>query len=154
MEHSQLIEQAFAAYLLAIAPPPWNALLSNGAGLRIYPGESNLSKDGQLIVCYIPDSDGEEEPPNSGNRWHECMVELHTPIKNDDGSQFAAHQANATALQAAILSTTLPDQLSAAIGGFTVFGINGRTTIKNEEPEYWKSGWKVRLYSCPSAIPV
>ena len=156
MEHPQLIESAFVAYLTVFqtgmpAASPWPA------GMGIFPGENNLDKLGQRIVCYVEDGElGEEEPPNSGNRWAEPIVELRTPFNLPVGtatSPLVSHQAVSDALQSAILSNTLPDQLNTAQPLFTVFGLTDRKPMREQGENYWLSAWRVRLLSCASAIP-
>jgi hypothetical protein len=158
MEHSELIENAFVNYLTGLGPPsPWSA------GLLILPGENNLDKDGARIVAYVPRDGGmgEEDPPTSGNRWADPVIELRTPffqrtpaqIKAGVPDPLAAHQANAAALQSAILSNQLPDLLTAAIEGFTCWGVAERQPMREQESHFWASGWRVRLLSCPASFP-
>lgn len=152
MEHPELIETAFVNYLTGLSV--WSA------GLLIFPGENNLDKDDARIVAYIDGEMGDEDPPNSGNRWADVIIELRTPFGQLTAKEVAAnvadplavHKANAAALATAIESNTLPDQLTAAVDGFTCFGLAQRTPTREERPEYWSSGWKVRLFSCPSDI--
>lgn len=154
MEHVKLIESAFVNYLNGIAPSPWTV------GLLIYPGENNLDKDGARIVAYVEGDLGEEDPPTSGNRWADVIVELRTPFSKLTPAQVQAnavdplttHEANAAALQTAMLSVTLPDQLTAAQSGFTCLGLSERQPSRKQDGNYWSSGWKIRIYSCPSTI--
>lgn len=152
MEHPQLIEAAFTAYLAGLGG--WtNPLL-------FLAGESNIDKTSARIVSYVEGDLGEEEPPTSGNRWADVVVELRTPFYTLTAADVAAgtpqplavHQANATNLQTGILAVTLPDLLNAAVANFTVFGLTDRQPMRKQEGEFWSSGWKVRILSCPSAI--
>jgi hypothetical protein len=158
MEHIELIESAFVNYLATQV----NAGASVWTdGLLILPGENNVDKDAARIVAYVEGDLGEEDPPLTGNRWADVVIELRTPfskltkakIEAGAASPLEAHKANADALQTALLSVTLPEQLSAAIDGFTCFGLGNRTPTREQAPNYWSSGWKIRIYSCPSLIP-
>jgi hypothetical protein len=158
MEHAQLLESAAVAYLLGLAannPTYWDDLLENSAGaLRIYAGESSLDMDGQNIVAYIEGDMGEEDPPCSGNRWADLIIRLKTPsVRKSPDAQLASHQANASALQSAVLAATLPDLLTAAQAGLTVFGVKDRQPFREQDGTGWTSGWKISLYSCPCSFP-
>jgi hypothetical protein len=158
MEHPQLLESAAVAYLVGLAtnnPTYWDDLLEDAAGnLRINAGESSSEKDGQNIVAYISGDMGEEDPPCSGNRWADLIIALHTPsVKRTSDAQLASHQANADALQSALLAPTLPDLLTAAQAGLTVFGIKDRMPFREQDGLGWTSGWKIGLYSCPATFP-
>src|ERR1035438_6311488 len=127
-EHAELIENAWSAYLLNLNPLPWLPSLSGtDEVLRIYPGENNLTKDGQTVVCFVEGDLGPEDPPLSGNRTGEVTIRLRTPnikkIKPTDADALASHKLMADALQTAVLDLTLPDDLTAAIPNFTCFGI-------------------------------
>lgn len=154
MEHPELIETAFAEYLKNLDPVPWSGALGNGDSLRIFPGENNQDKDGPYIRCVTEMA--EEDPPCSGNRWAEVTVELVTPVvektAETDPDPLESHKANASALQTAILATDLPDQLTAAVDGFNCFGLSERTPIREQDEFAWRSGYHVRIYSCPSAL--
>lgn len=155
-EHPQLIEDAFVAYLTNQNPVPWgdDLVADNGEdeGLRIFSAEDFQDKDGNRIVVTAA-SVGDEDPPCSGNRWAEVTVELRSMVLADGSVSLASHQANANALQALMLSTTLPDQLTAATGNFRCFGVIQRNPYREEGDHYWASGWRIRLLSCPSAMP-
>jgi len=153
MTHIELLENAFVNYLKSLNV--WTA------GLLILAGENNLDKDAARIVAYVDGGELEdEEPPLSGNRPANVVVELRTPFSKLTAKEIAAgstqpllkHQANAAALQAAILSDTLDDQLTAAIAGFTVMGIYNRSELYGQSENYWMGGWRVRLLSCPKAF--
>jgi hypothetical protein len=146
-EHAELIENAFVNYLEPLAG--WSA------GLLIFPGENNLDKTGARIVAYVEGDLGEEDPPTSGNRWADVVVELRTPFQNKTPAlnPQTQHSANAAILATAISSATLPDLLTAAIANFTCQGITERTPMRSQESNYWMSGWKVKIYSCPASFP-
>jgi hypothetical protein len=155
MEHAELIESAFVNYLSGIRPSPWSD------GLLIFPGENNLDKSGARIVAYVPeDGVGEEDPPLSGNRICDVVIELRTPFSKLTAKDIAAkatqplvvHQLNADALQAALLSTTLPDDISAAIPGLSVWGIIDRKQMREQKANYWGSGWTIKMLSCPASF--
>jgi len=149
MEHATLIEAAFTNYLSASIPNT----------CQVFAGENNLDKSGQRIVSYVEEL-GEEVPPLSGNRETLVVVDLRTPFNKLTDAEVAAgntqplvsHQSIADDLQALILSTTLPDQLTAAILGFTCFGLVDRQPFREQNEKYWLSGWKVKIYSCPQAF--
>ena len=148
MEHAQLIEAAFVEYLqtmLVANASPWTQ------PLEIYPGENNLDKDVSRIVAYVEEF-GAEDPPCSGNRWCVVNIELRTPFFNGKVNLLANHQANANALQVAILNTSLPDNLTTAIPGFNCFGVTDRQPIRHQGENYWMSGWKINMFSCPSQL--
>lgn len=153
MTHIELIENAFKNYLSSL--DVWSD------GLLIFAGENNLDKDAARIVAYVEGGELEdEEPPLSGNRPAVVVVELRTPFSKLTAKEIAAgaiqplakHQANAGALQTAILSTTLDDQLTSAIAGFTVMGIYNRSEIYGQEENYWMGGWRIRLLSCSKSF--
>lgn len=154
-EHAELIENAFVNYLKAINPYPFTA------DLLILAGENNTDKNDARIVAYVAhDGVGQEDSPLSGNRQCECYIELRTPFSKltqkevDSGvlQPLAAHKANVDALQAALLSRTLPDDLTAAIAGFTCFGIIDRQQTREQKDNYWSSGWLIKMLSCPAAF--
>ena len=148
MEHSTLIEAALVQYLQSIlvaGVSPWIRPLD------IYQGFNNLDKDNSRIVAYVDDL-GNEDPPCSGNRWADVLVELRTPFFIGKVDMLAKHQANAGMLQSAILNTNLPDLLTSAIAGFTCFGITDRQNVGHEGENYWMSGWKITMLSCPAAF--
>ena len=160
-EHPELIENSFVEYLKSIATSPWNDDLMDGGELRIFPGESDTSLNGAFIRCYVPNGMGEEDPPLSGNRWAEVRVELLTPVSQPidasgqgtyDSVVLENHKANAAALSSAILDNELPDLLTAAISGFCCFGISERQPIREQTESHWKSGYEVKLLTCPSHI--
>ena len=172
MEHAQLIEAALVAYLTGLndgADPPnslWPAsLMVSGTPpvLRISAGEDILLKDGQCVVCSVGKDFTEEYPPSSGNRWCECAVELKTPVTQLSPSQLASnpvpptalanHRAAANVLENAVLVQNFPDLLTAASNGLTCFGVTDRLPVREQTKDYWLSGFKFRLYSCPSEFP-
>lgn len=168
MDHIELIEAASVAYLstLTTGNPPvsvWPVtMVAPGGGLMIYPGENNLDKQGQRIVCYVAGNElGDEDPPNSGNRWAEITWELRTPVFRPTALQIKTgvvdplgqHKLAVEALEAAALDSTLPDNLTAAVAGFTCFGFSNRTQIREEQENGWMSGWRIKLYSCPASFP-
>jgi hypothetical protein len=160
MEHTQLLENAFTNYLLGIqtgnpAASPWPPLFN------IFPGENNLDKNGQRIVCYVEGGQlGDEEPPNSGNRHFTISCELRTPIRKltvqevTDGlvDPYTIHSAVADTLQTAILNVNLPTLLEAAQANLTIFGLTNRTEFREQVHNAWISGWRVSGLSCPSYL--
>jgi hypothetical protein len=148
-EHAQLIQSAFVSYLSAINPSPWAEDLTGDSGLRIFAGESNDTKSGTRIVCSVS-GDMTEEPPCSGNRWADVQVELRTPVQDDGGVSFGFHQANAAALQTALMDVNLPDSLTSQSIGITVFGVTDRNPSQDESENYWASTMSIRVYSAPS----
>ena len=152
MEHPELIESAFVNYLTGKGG--WSA------NLLLLAGENNADKSDARIVAFVEGDLGNEDPPISGNRWADVEVELRTPFSKLTAAQVAAgatdpltqHKANAANLQTAMLSATLPEDLTASQAGFTCFGIAERTPIRKQDGNYWSSGWKIKVYSCPSTI--
>lgn len=151
MEHCELIEGASVNYLAELMPD----------NFLVYPGENNLDKSGQRIVCYVEGNElGEEDPPNSGNRWGDVVWQLRTPFSKLTGKEKAAgeaevldsHKAAANDLQAAVLALD-DEKFTAAIPGFTCWGIVNRTQIRDQEENGWVSGWRIRFLSCPAAFP-
>lgn len=154
MEHAFKIETAFANYLSGIIPSPFN-------GVQIFIGENNLDKTGARIVAYVPDGTlGEEDPPLSGNRYTDVTVDLRTPFSKLTPKQISdgvaepldTHRLNAAALEQALFSVTLPDQLTASADGFTCFGIVDRQPMRSDSENYWSSSYQIRIYSCASAF--
>jgi hypothetical protein len=152
MEHAEKIETAFVNYL--------TAQTSFSSGLLIYPGENNLDKTGSRIVAYVGNDLGNEEPPLSGNRTTAVTVELRTPYTKLTAAEAAAgtsqslteHKANAGALETALFSATLPEDLTAATTGFTCFGIADRQPERAQDGNFWQSAYKITIYSCASAF--
>ncbi len=154
MEHAELIENAFVNYLTGL-----NTIIAGNP--QILPGENNLDKTGARVVCYVPEEGvGEEDPPLSGNRICEVVVELRTPFSKLTAKELAtgvtqplvSHKANADALQVAMLAVGLPDSLTAAIAGFSCWGIINRQQMRDQKENYWGSGWQIKLLSCPAAF--
>lgn len=153
MNHPTALENAFNNYLDSLIWP---------SELDFYPGENNLDKDGPRIVSFIQgDELGEEDPPTSGNRWFEMTCELRTPFFKLTASQIAAnvpqpltqHQANADALQVAMLNTNICALLEAALPNtVSIFGIIQRTPGDEQQDNGWLSTWKIRGLSAPSYI--
>ncbi len=149
MEHPTLIEAAFVNLLSASIPNTCQVLA----------GEDNLDKTGQRIVAYVQDL-GEEMPPLSGNHETIVVVDLRTPFSKLSPKDIAGgtteplvvHQTIADQLQGLILSTTLPDQLTAAIPGFACFGLIDRQPFREQNEKYWLSGWRIKIYSCPTSF--
>lgn len=162
-EHAELIETSVVNYLLGLtsgdpAISVWSASLktTDGKSHRIFAGENNLDKDGQRIVAFVEGDLGPEDPPCSGNRWADVVVELRTPFSTPTqgaDTVLPSHKANAAALEAAILTSSLPELLTDSVVGFRCFGLDGnRQPMRHQDSNYWSSGYKFRLYSCPSAI--
>lgn len=152
-EHAELIENAFVNYLTTKGG--WTS------NLLLFAGENNVDKSDARIVAYVEGDLGQEDPPISGNRWADLIVELRTPFSkltakektNGTTDPLTQHKANAAALQTAMLSATLPEDLTAAQAGFTCFGLSERTPERKQDANYWSSSWKIKIYSCPSTIP-
>jgi len=146
-EHAELLETAFVDYLLGISPSPWDANLSGTIGLRIFPGENNLEKDGACILCYC--SDLTEDIAFSGNRWADFTVELKTPFNvdpDDPDADLLSHQANAAALSNAINDTTLIASLNSS--SLLVYSITEKSPHRSQDESSWVSGWSLKVYSC------
>ena len=154
-EHAELIENAFVNYLKAINPYPFSA------DLLIFPGENNLDKNDARIVAYIEGGDlRQEDPPLSGNRMTSVDVQLRTPFSKLAPAEKAKgvqepldqHKSNAAALSTAMLSASLPDDLTSSQAGFTCMGIFSRTPKREQQDNAWVSSWTIGIYSCPSAL--
>jgi hypothetical protein len=161
-EHAELIETSLVNYLTPLtsgnpAASVWSASLQSGSSFRIFAGENNEDKDGSCILVFVQDDLGPEDPPCSGNRWADVTIELRTSFNiptETEASPLVNHKLDAAALETAILADTLPDLLTASIDGFRCFGIDGdRKPYRNQDENYWASGYKLRIYSCPSTIP-
>jgi hypothetical protein len=148
-EHAKLIESAIASYLIGTSFPD---SLKNDAGLfRIFEGESESDKDGQVIIVSCG-SDLTEDPPFSANYWADCSVELRTPISSPvDGdteyNSLTIHQAASTVLRAAIMDTGFVAGINNA-GNIFVYMVLNRNPSRNEQQNYHSSGYSFRLYSC------
>ena len=146
-EHAELIENAFVSYLSGLSG--WSS------NLLILAGENNTDKNDARIVCYVDDL-GEEYPAISSNRITDVTIELRTPFTKLTAQEKASgtqepldeHKANAAALRTAINDTGLPELLSNTTT-FTCFGVVDRQPTRNQDPNYWSSGYKVRIYSAP-----
>jgi hypothetical protein len=164
MEHAEKLESSMVSFLSTLDPAayPWPVSLETDAGWRIAPGESDLVKDGQCILCMIEGDIGPEEPPCSGNRFVIMRIELRTPVQLPTDDQVALklptplqnHSTAAEVLANAISRADLPDQLTSTSLGLTVFGLDGnREQLREQTKAYWMSGWRIRIYSCPAAFP-
>jgi len=140
MEHSERIEQAVDSYL--------GTLTTFVGDLVINPGESADDKGSTVIIVRVDGDMGDEEPPYSNNRWCDFVIELRTPVIQDDPNTdwLAQHKANAAALENAVLD----DGFEAAISnsGLYVYRAVNRTEIREQNSDYWVSGMRFRLYSC------
>lgn len=145
MEHPQKIETAFVNVLAAQA---WPATFDTA---RILPGESDSQKTGQCVLCICEDSD-QEDPPSTGDKWNTVRVELRTPALRDQSATIAKHRSAAAVLENTVLDTTLKDLLTAAIADFTVIGILDRLPIRDQNDNYWMSGYTLRVLSCSSDV--
>ena len=85
MEHPELIEAAFVAYLSGLSG--WSS------GLQIFPGQNNLDKTGARIVAFVDGDLGSEDPPLSGNRVGDAIIELRTPFSKATPSPLVSHQS-------------------------------------------------------------
>ncbi len=146
-EHSEKIESAFVAVLEG---ETWPADFDTAL---ILPGESDDDKDGQCVLCVADDSD-QEDPPNSGNKWNTVRIELRTPIQKKTATvdELAAHKAAAAVLETICLADDLHSQLSAAVSDFTVFGVMERLPLREQTPNFWSSGYTMRVYSCSADL--
>ncbi len=146
-EHAEKIESAFVTLLQA---QTWPADFDTDL---ILPGESDEDKTDQCVLCVADDSD-QEDPPNTGNKWNTVKIELRTPIqqKTDSVDALATHKAAAEVLETICLASDLDAQLSAAVSDFTVFGIMDRLPLREETPNFWSSGYSIRVYSCAKTL--
>ncbi len=142
-EHAEKIESAFVAVL---AGQTWPADFDTDL---ILPGESDEDKTGQCVLCVADDAD-QEDPPNTGNKWNTVKIELRTPIKKKTASvdELARHKAAAAVLETICLADDLATQLSAAVSDFTVFGVQERLPMREQTPNFWSTGYSLRVYSC------
>ena len=144
MEHHQLIQSAFASYLAAISPAPWTELTNDSGDLRIFAGQDDTTKDGARIVCAVT-GDLTEQPQFSCNRWADVEITLRTPVVDDGGASLTYHQANALALQNALMDTGLVSGLTSS--SLHVYSILDRNPFQNEDADFWESGMRLRIYS-------
>ena len=149
MEHAKLIETTLASYLAGYSFP--DSLKNDAGTFRIFAGESEDDKDGQVIIA----SCGQnltEEPQFSANYWADCSVELRTPISlpvdgdTVDNSQ-TIHDAAATVLRAAIMDTGILASLNQTTG-FYAYAVLDRAPSRDQQPNFHSSGYMFRLYSC------
>ena len=155
MEHAELIETAGVNYLAGLK---WPAGFTKA---QISPGQSATDIAAALISVSVEGDLGPEYPLFSGNRWADVKIELKTPVATQTPDQVAAgaqtplalHSLVAAALQDAVMDSNLPALLTAAVAGFTAFGVIDRCPIREQTENYWLSGWRFRLLSCPSAFP-
>lgn len=169
MELPDLVESSLVNYLSAQqvnGQPVWPATMQRGAGqnfqLRIFPGESGDVKDGQCIVCKA-EHDYPEHIPSSAIYEVPCEVLLRTPARRlTDGEKgenppvpdpVTSHQQAADALKTAIMVYGIELSLTAAIQGFTVFGVLRREPTREQDGDYWESGFKFSLVCCAAAFP-
>ena len=147
-EHFQLIQSAFASYLSAIDPSPWAEDLTGDSGLRIFAGQDDGTKDGSRIVCAVS-GDLTEQPQFSGNRWADVEISLRTPVVDDGGASLTYHQANAAALQSALMDTGLVAGLQS--DALYVYQVLDRNPFQSEDADFWESGMRMRVYSLQTA---
>ena len=148
-EHPERIESAVVSYLQGLPPGTWNqTILDDTTGnIRIFSGESEQDKTGQCIICRVDGNMGDEDPPFSNNRWCDFVIELHTPIIQEDINQdwMDAHKSNATAIEGAILVDTFESSISNS--GLLCYKAINRQPIREQTENYWVSGYRFRLYS-------
>jgi hypothetical protein len=140
MEHPQRIESNVVAYL--------QGLSTFSSGLTIHAGETDEEKTSATIIARVDGDMGDEEPPFSNNRWCDFVIELRTPVTQDDPDTDweAQHESNAAALEDAVLT----DAFESSISGSTLYAYRAvnRTAIREQNQDMWISGYRFRIYSC------
>lgn len=143
MEHAQTLAQSFVDYLTSL--DVWQEDLTNADGAkRIFAGEDTGTKDAARIICYCA-GDLQEQPPMTGNRWADFMVELKTPMVEDGGVSLSFHKENAAALEAAIMDSALSASLRNS--AIYVYQATERNPFQDEDEMGWTSGIKLRVFS-------
>ena len=137
-EHSQRIEDALVAYL--------QTLTTFSGSPLIHAGESDDDKTTAVLVARIDGDMENEDPAYSNNRWCNAVIELRTPISEDDSTDWLAqHKLNAAALEDAILDDGFESGISNA--SLYVYKAIDRVPIREQAADYWMSGYRFRLYS-------
>lgn len=140
MEHSARLEESIKSYL--------SGLTTFTDGLTFRVGESDEDKTADTVTCYVDGDMGDEMPEFSNNRYCEFVVELKTPVIQDDPDTnwLSRHQTNTAAIENAILD----DGFEAAISNSTIYVYRcmNRRPIDEQTPDYWMSGYRFRIYSC------
>jgi hypothetical protein len=140
------VEVALATYLASVVAFP-----------NIYTGESSGDKMMSEMICSC--SDGDEEPPFSGNFWtpFEVLVRSEFSTDVDQVDPKIAHDALAENVYNAIAVSDLPALLNAAGGpigsGITVMGFDKFSLKSDPRDDVWESTISGRLYCCPSTLP-
>jgi hypothetical protein len=130
-------------------------------GLTVLPGRSSGVKTPPLLTC-AAEADGEFDPPNSGNGWLTCTLQIRQRgVQNPDGTDpnAAAPEIQAKVIASAIWVVVMVDTLAAlmtaAVADFTVFpaGVFFGTPERFQDEEgLWIDELKFRIYCCGKAL--
>lgn len=177
-ELDQRLENAFAAYLKQYIggdvstlnggpiPPDWqwpSSLQDGENGYRIFPGESDQTKNGQAILCIAEDAP-EEYPLYTGNYYVPMEIWIRTPIRNLTAQEVANKIPTALSFHewaARQLSNALnqdPFLLAGYVNqsgdNFTILGgILDRKPQRQQVPDYYASGWSFRVLAMNKIAP-
>ena len=159
MELPEKVEEAFCSYLKAFVPDDnpavaWPVTMNSGDKVRIFPGENDFDKDGQL-VCVIA-GDGTEYPLFSSDYYVPVTVCVRTPLKQltpDEIANKVPTPKSNHSLASSILEQAIggdPFALAAAVNGlvddFTIMGgILERQPTREQTNEFWSSGFQFKI---------
>lgn len=140
MEHAARLESAVKDYLDSQTAFTDNVLIRTS--------ESDEDKNDSTIVAMVDGDMGDEEPPFSNNRWCEFVIELRTPVLQDDPDNdwLADHSANTAALENCILDDAFETALRNS--QIYVYKVMNRRPFSEQNQDYWASGYRLRIYSC------
>ncbi len=159
MELPEKVEESFCKYLRAFVTDDnpaatWPPTMLAGDKIRIFPGENDFDKDGQLVVVIA--GDGTEYPLFSGNYYVPVEMCVRTPtkqltpdeIKNNVPAPKSAHSLASSVLEQAIGGD--PFALAAAVTAladdFTIMGgILERQMTREQTDAFWSSGFSFKI---------
>ena len=162
MELQEKVEESFCKYLRAFVTDDnpaiaWPETMNAGDKVRIFPGENDFDKDGQLVVVIA--GDGTEYPLFTANFYIPVTIVVRTPLKqltpDEIANKVPAPKSNHS-LASSVLEQAIggdPFALAAAVNGlaadFTIMGgILEREPVREQSNEYWESGIKFRVLCC------
>ena len=159
MELPEKAEESFCKYLRAFVTDDnpavaWPPTMNAGDKVRIFPGENDFDKDGQLVAVIA--GDGTEYPLFSANYYIPVTIVVRTPTKqltpDEIKSKIPTPKSNHS-LASSVLEQAIggdPFALAAAVNGlvdgFTIMGgILERQATREQSNEYWESGFQFKI---------
>jgi hypothetical protein len=118
---------------------------------KVYTGIGTDEKVLQSITC-MADGDGEEDPKGTGNFWVMAKVQFRTrPYPDVTADPKGARQILLDAGLTALMDSTLPATLSAAVTNLTVFDngiVYSAVKMGQDAKGAWVDELEMRCYCC------